>query len=306
MRNPYRRFVSGYLHAARAAERKARGNRPRRAAEQPPVIGTLDEYAELCVELLGDTRGLWGREALAFRRAHAERRYGPLGIRLRHLGFVSGHARPQVDFLPDCNPERLFGVPRRRPARALFFGVVETRGARSADRGSVRTAACNRSAQRLDEGVVSGLARPGAPPRGAVSRSRRARRPPPDRAAGTLSGALVIQHCADPAPPTGRLSAGLASRRQRLIFPGDCPDADIGSGVGALVDRRRVSGAVSEPASALPISGRGTFARFDGLRPGSGSRPGGVPAQGLAAGSAPRASAVARLRSRTMRLTLRA
>ena len=125
MRNPYRRFVSGYLHAARAAEGTVRGNRLRRAAEQPPVIGTMSEYAELCAELIGDTRGLWGREALAFRRAHAERRYGPLGIRLRHLDFVSGHARPQVDFLPDCNPERLFGVPRRRPAGLSFIGDVE-------------------------------------------------------------------------------------------------------------------------------------------------------------------------------------
>ena len=126
MRNPYRRFVSAYLHAARLAGRTAAGKRPQRAAERPPGIGTLREYGELCAELLADTRGLWGAEALAFRRANAERRYGPLGIRLRHLKFVSGHARPQVDFLPDCNPERLFGVPRRRPAPLSFVGALET------------------------------------------------------------------------------------------------------------------------------------------------------------------------------------
>ena len=126
MRNPYRRFVSGYLHATRLAVRKARRYRTHRTADRPPGFGTLREYGELCAELLADTRGLWGTEALAFRRANAERRYGPLGIPLRHLRFVSGHARPQVDFLPDCNPERLFGVSRRQPARLLFIGAVES------------------------------------------------------------------------------------------------------------------------------------------------------------------------------------
>ena len=129
LRNPYRRFVSGYLHAVRLAERKARRNRPHRASEYPGGFGTLGEYGELCAELLADTRGLWGAEALAFRRANAKRRYGPLGIRLRHLRFVSGHARPQVDFLPDCNPERLFGVPCRRHAGLSFIGAVESLGA---------------------------------------------------------------------------------------------------------------------------------------------------------------------------------
>ena len=119
MRNPYRRFVSAYLHAVRLGGRT-------RGGDGLPGIGTLREYGELCEELLADTRGLWGAEALAYRRAYAERRYGPVGIPLRHLNFVSGHARPQVDFLPDRNPERLFGVPRRRAAPLSFIGAVET------------------------------------------------------------------------------------------------------------------------------------------------------------------------------------
>ena len=129
LRNPYRRFVSCYLHAGRAVARQAKrtagGGGPPRAAERRPGIGTPREYAELCAELLADTRGLWGPAALGFRRANAERRYGPLGIPLQHLRFVSGHARPQVDFLPDCNPERLFGVARRRPAPLSYIGTVE-------------------------------------------------------------------------------------------------------------------------------------------------------------------------------------
>lgn len=126
MRNPYRRFVSGYLHAGRLARQKIRGNRLQRAAARPPGFGTMREYGELCAQLLAETRGLWGPEALRFRRANAERRYGPLGIPLRRLRFVSGHARPQVDYLPDCNPERLFGVRRRRAAPLSYIGAVET------------------------------------------------------------------------------------------------------------------------------------------------------------------------------------
>ena len=126
MRNPYRRFVSGYLHAGRRMRQKLRGKRSRLAADRSPGFGTLREYGELCADLLAETRGLWGREALRFRRANAQRRYGPLGIPLQHLRFVSGHARPQVDYLPDCNPERLFGVRRRRAAPLSYIGAVET------------------------------------------------------------------------------------------------------------------------------------------------------------------------------------
>ena len=86
----------------------------------------MREFAELCGELLADTRHLWGRESRSFRREHADRRYGPLGIPLSHLRFVAVHARPQVDFLPDCNPEQIFGVARRRPAPLAFIGTVET------------------------------------------------------------------------------------------------------------------------------------------------------------------------------------
>ena len=35
------------------------------------------------------------------------------------------HARPQVDFLPDCNPQRLFGVRRVDDAPLSFIGTVE-------------------------------------------------------------------------------------------------------------------------------------------------------------------------------------
>ena len=53
-------------------------------------------------------------------------RYGPLGIPLRHLEWVFNHVRPQTHFLPDCNPERLFGLKRRSPGPLHFIGAVET------------------------------------------------------------------------------------------------------------------------------------------------------------------------------------
>ena len=121
VRNPYRRFVSLYLHARRFAGIRA-GIDP----DHPASCGNLAEFAALCGELLADTRGLWGPEATAFLRERAERRYGPLGIPLRHLSFVFNHLRPQVDFLPNCNPERLFGLPRAHPRRLSFVGAVET------------------------------------------------------------------------------------------------------------------------------------------------------------------------------------
>ena len=121
VRNPYRRFVSMWLHANRHAAERAT-----RIPDQPADYGTLREFGELCRDLLSDTRGLWGGEAVAFLRGNPDRRYGPRGIRLRHLRFVVNHARPQVDFLPDCNPERLFGLPRAHGVPLSFVGAVET------------------------------------------------------------------------------------------------------------------------------------------------------------------------------------
>ena len=121
MRNPYRRFVSVYLQSVRLARAQALAH-----PDRPPSPGTLREFAELCGELLAETRHLWGPQARAFRREHGNRRYGPRGHPLRHLRFVAVHARPQVDFLPNCNPEALFGVPRPRPAPLSFIGTVET------------------------------------------------------------------------------------------------------------------------------------------------------------------------------------
>ena len=121
LRDPYRRFMSLYLHANRYAEERAA-----RIPDQPGNNGTLPEFAALCGELLADTRGLWGPQARAFLRDRPDRRYGPLGIALRYLPFVFNHVRPQVDFLPDCNPERLFGLPRTHPRPLSFIGAVET------------------------------------------------------------------------------------------------------------------------------------------------------------------------------------
>ncbi len=118
LRDPWRRFESTWLHANRLI---AAG-----APRQPRTYGSLRDFAELLAELLAETRGLWGREALAFRAEHAARRYGPLGIELRHLYFLACHARPQVDFLPGGEPPRLFGVRLARPAGLSFVGAVET------------------------------------------------------------------------------------------------------------------------------------------------------------------------------------
>ena len=120
LRNPYERFVSIYLYLRRLAAAQ-----PEDARAHPADYGTLGEFAELCGEVLVDFGGLWGADARAFFRAHAGRRYGPRGIALRHLGFVTGHARLQTDFLPDCNPGRLFGVARAEDAPLSFIGSVE-------------------------------------------------------------------------------------------------------------------------------------------------------------------------------------
>ena len=132
LRNPYRRFLSLHRHANRYAAIRAA-----RIPDHPSSNGTLREFAELCAELLADTGDLWGAQAGAFFGDRAKRRYGPLGIALRHLEFVFNHVRPQTHFLPDCNPERLFGLKRRSPAPLHFIGTVETI---DADFGQVQAA----------------------------------------------------------------------------------------------------------------------------------------------------------------------
>ena len=141
VRNPYERFVSLYRYLrglasnnpGRRASSPARGQdvpRSRRVFRaHPPDYGSLGEFAELCGEVLEDFGPLWGEDARAFFRAHGGRTYGPKGIQLRHLGFVTGHARPQTDFLLDCNPRRLFGVARGEEAPFSFIGAVENMAA---------------------------------------------------------------------------------------------------------------------------------------------------------------------------------
>ena len=120
MRNPYGRFVSIYLYLRRLAQAQA-GDAGAHCAD----YGTFREFAELCREVLDDFGPLWGRAARAFFRAHGDREYGPGRIRLKHFGFVTGHARRQTDFLPDCNRECLFGVARVDDAPLSFVGSVE-------------------------------------------------------------------------------------------------------------------------------------------------------------------------------------
>ena len=121
VRNPYRRFLSIYRNANRIA-----ANRAARMPGHPDRLGTLDQYARLVAELLDDSGALWGPRATAWFLENAQRRYGPLGIPLYALGFTFTHGRPQVDFLPDCQPERLFGVTRPHAAPLDFIGAVET------------------------------------------------------------------------------------------------------------------------------------------------------------------------------------
>ncbi len=118
LRDPCARFFSTWRHAQRLV---ADG-----APRQPRGYGSLHDFARLCAELLAETRGLWGAEALNFRAEHGRRRYGPHGIELRHLYFLPCHARPQVDFLPGGDPPSLFGVRLKRPAAPAFTGRVET------------------------------------------------------------------------------------------------------------------------------------------------------------------------------------
>ena len=121
LRDPHARFLSLYRAAERVCAQRA-GYIP----GHPPSVGTLEEFSVLCEQLLADSRGLWGRESNAFVYDKASRRYGPLGIELRHLWFVFNHVRPQADFLPGGNPERLLGVQRLNPSPLGFIGRVET------------------------------------------------------------------------------------------------------------------------------------------------------------------------------------
>ena len=123
VRNPYDRFVSTYLNARRKAVAETRFSDPWVREED---YGTLREFAELCTELLADFGPLWGRDARNFFRANREREYGPRRVPLKYLGFVTDHARLQTDFLPDCHPERLFGVRRVNDDPLSFIGRIET------------------------------------------------------------------------------------------------------------------------------------------------------------------------------------
>ena len=123
VRNPYDRFISIWLHACRQAT--AAQGRPCGEYTHSDDYGTLREFAELCGELLADIGPLWGRDVRDFFQANAEREYGPRKIRLKYLGHTAIHARRQTDFLPDCHPERLFGVKRINSDPLSFVGTVE-------------------------------------------------------------------------------------------------------------------------------------------------------------------------------------
>ena len=118
VRDPYERFVSLYLHARRIAAL-------RRGGAIPAEYGSLAAFAGLCRELLDDIGPLWGADMRAFHRDHQDREYGPGRVALGHLRFEIGHVRPQTDFLPDCNPVRLFGVERADAAPLSFIGRME-------------------------------------------------------------------------------------------------------------------------------------------------------------------------------------
>ena len=58
-------------------------------------------------------------------RAKRGRAYGPGRVRLGDLGWSADHLWPQTAFVPDCNPERLFGVARANAAPLSFVGLME-------------------------------------------------------------------------------------------------------------------------------------------------------------------------------------
>ena len=116
LRNPYERFVSLWLDLRRVARE--------RGADAAGGLSSLRGFAEFSAELLADFGPCWGREASAAFRARRGRSYGPGGVRLGDLGWSADHLWPQTAFLPDCNPERLFGVARANAAPLSFIGSV--------------------------------------------------------------------------------------------------------------------------------------------------------------------------------------
>ncbi len=119
VRNPYERFLSIYRSAFWNTSQFPD------LRDKLATCGSVREFAELCRDVLVDFGPLWGREACDFFRKNGEREYGPGKVRLKYLGWVIDHARPQTDFLPDCNPERLFGVKRVNGDPLAFIGRVE-------------------------------------------------------------------------------------------------------------------------------------------------------------------------------------
>ena len=118
LRNPYERFVSLWLDLRRVA-------RERRGGEEAEGLASLRGFAEFAAELLADFGPCWGGEAAAAFRAKRDRAYGPGRVRLGDLGWSADHLWPQTAFVPDCNPERLFGVARANAAPLSFIGSVE-------------------------------------------------------------------------------------------------------------------------------------------------------------------------------------
>ena len=117
LRNPYERFVSLWLDLRRVA-------RERRAGEEAEGLATLRGFAEFAAEVLDDLGPCWGADAAAAFRARRARTYGPGRVRLGHLGWSADHLWPQTAFVPDCNPVRLFGVPRTNAGPLSFVGSV--------------------------------------------------------------------------------------------------------------------------------------------------------------------------------------
>ena len=116
LRNPYERFVSTWLHLRRVARERRVGG-----AEG---LDSLRGFAEFSAELLGDLEPCWGRDAVAAFRHRRGRGYGPGRIPLGDLGWWVDHLWPQTAFLPDTNPERLFGVARVNADPLSFIGSV--------------------------------------------------------------------------------------------------------------------------------------------------------------------------------------
>ncbi len=119
LRDPYERFVSLWLDLRRVARLRRRG-----AGAEPEGLATPGGFADLCADILADFGPCWGREAADAFREKRDRVYGPGRVRLGDLGWSADHLWPQTAFLPDCNPERLFGVARLDARPLDFIGSV--------------------------------------------------------------------------------------------------------------------------------------------------------------------------------------